>query len=327
MSELRLQTKVVIPNSENRYDFKSRFTCLGSCFADEIGQRLQTRSIPTSVNPLGTIFNPEALVKIASRAIEGIEFRDNEFFLHQELWRHFFVHSNLANTDLKKSVERANQALFELGRSLSETNLLIVSFGTAWSYRARGTQEVISHNHKLPLSNFEKRLLTPDQISGSFCQLLSLFKKRSINLGVCLTVSPVRHLRDGLHENNLSKASLLLAAHQIEQSHENCIYFPAYEILLDQLRDYRFYAEDLAHPSRQAVDHIWAEFASAHLSDECQKTVREIESLNTALEHRPHHPDTYSYKVFKQGLQGKIAHLSNQGIKTEALRQKLENLP
>lgn len=306
---MNLQTKVNLSGPTEKFSHKSKFLCLGSCFAAEIGSRLETRLFDCLTNPLGNIFNPLVLSELLARALENRPFKAEEFFEHQEIWRHFLIHSSLAKTDRQLSVKSANNALACLREKLIHCDLLILSLGTASVYQKIGYAGAIGHNHRLPLSAFDKRRLNPDDIANSLDSILNQIHQANPSLKTCITVSPVRHSRDGLHENNLSKSSLLLAVDQLRKSNNDWDYFPAYEILIDELRDYRFYAEDLVHPSAQAVSYIWECFRDGYISQESIPLINEIESVLKLLNHRTHHTDTDQHKNHKAAVLKRIQTL------------------
>lgn len=322
-----LQTKVELPKPERRYDHRARFLCLGSCFAAEMGERLDSKLFDSLRNPLGTLFNPLAVAEVIVRSLSSHWFNEDEFFNHQELWRHFLVHSNLASPLLCESVTRANEKLESLRDSLKSSDVLIMSLGSAYVYELPNTEKVVGHNHKLPLKSFNKRLLQPSEIENRLASVLKLIKEENPNLSVVLTVSPIRHLRDGLHENNLSKASLLLAANGLQADLGFIGYFPAYEILLDELRDYRFYASDMTHPNLQAIDYIWDCFSKTYLTETSQAYCKQVEAIELSLNHRPHHTNTQSYEQFKAGLKNKILALIDQEPRASRFLDRWKSLP
>lgn len=324
---MKLHTPVNLSEPRSEYGHQNAYVCLGSCFATEIGKKLEQHLFDCLTNPLGNLFNPIALCEVVSRAIEGREFEEQEFFEHQEIWRHFLVHSSLASTDRQLSVQASNEALATLKRKLETCDLLILTLGSAWIFHKRDYPGAIGHNHTLPLESFEKRRLSPTDIEEALNPTLADLQTFNPSLKVCLTVSPVRHTRDGLHENNLSKASLLLAVDQVITKSEQCHYFPAYELLLDELRDYRFYAEDLAHPSQQAIDYIWARFQDTHLTDPSIIQTEEIQSILKMLNHRPRHTDTNQYQSYKSTLLKRIDLLTNKLPRAEQLIENWSRLP
>ncbi|EDY81100.1 hypothetical protein VDG1235_717 [Verrucomicrobiia bacterium DG1235] len=237
------------------------------------------------------------------------------------------IHSSLASTQREQSVSQANKSLIRLREQLLSGRLLILTLGSSWVYEIKDNPQAVAHNHKLPLDRFNKSLISHPEISKHLARAIKLIRAENEDIDICLTVSPVRHLRDGLRENNLSKAHLLLAAHQLETEFEHISYFPAYELLIDELRDYRFYKEDLAHPSKQATDYIWRCFSETFLTDTCRRRCGEIESVLAALTHRPHHPDTKSYQLFKEQIAEKIGSLTSQSLDCAPLQKELDQLP
>ncbi len=324
---MKFQTQVRFAPSPQLFSHANSYVCLGSCFASEIGGQLETTLFDCLTNPLGNLFNPLALSEVLIRASENRGFRPEEFFEHQELWRHFLVHSSLCATEKERSIDTANAALQALRSKLKECDLLILTLGSAWIYQKQGYSGYIGHNHKLPLKQFKKSRLPPDEISLTLAKALSQIRELNPNLRTCITVSPVRHTRDGLHENNLSKASLLLAADQLVSAQGHAFYFPAYEMLLDELRDYRFYAEDLVHPSRQATEIIWSKFCDHYITEESRAIISETRAILTMLAHRHQHTDTLSYRDFKSTLLEKIQSLSARFPKAKALLKRYEELP
>ena len=318
---MKLRSEISIVPSSIRHGHSEPCVALGSCFASEMGQRLRESLIPSCVNPLGTAFNPIALGRMLRRALHKEPFLEEELFHHQELWRHFDVHSALACVDPASSLRSANTQLDLLASSLNQASWIILTLGTAWSYWHRASACDVGHNHKLPLAAFEKRLLAPEEIAEHLSAPLSTLLERKPQLQIILTVSPVRHLRDGFHENTLSKSTLQLATHQLQQRFPTIAYFPAYEILLDDLRDYRFYASDLTHPSEAAIELIWQRFQEAYLDQETQGLCEEIKQLRTSLHHRPLHRDTQQYQDFKAKQSLSIAALEQRGLDCSELWQ------
>ncbi len=324
---MKLQTQVTVPTPERSFGHKNTFVSLGSCFAAEIGNRLENALFDCLTNPLGNLFNPLALSEVLTRAIEDRPFDPSEFFEHLEIWRHFLVHSSLASTDKERSVQTANEALATLRQKLIRCNLLILTLGSAWVYQKAGYEGAIGHNHRLPLSDFEKRRLSPDEISHALESALEPIRRANPSLKICVTVSPVRHARDGLHENNLSKSSLLLAIDQLSKGNQAWEYFPAFELLIDELRDYRFYAEDLVHPSPQAIDYIWDKFRNSYFCEDALTLMKEAEAIQSMLNHRTHHTDTSSYAEYKKSLLKKIQDLNQTLPAAARFKESWQQLP
>lgn len=318
---MKFRTETTIPQSTEKWSHNQNFVFLGSCFATEMGEQMQDHLFPTCVNPLGQSFNPLSVKTAIDRADSQSSLSNDSFFEHLDLWRNFHVHSKLASPDKETSISTANAALRNLSSSLANADWLIVTLGTAWSYRHIETQQDVGHNHKLPRDQFERRLLDPAEISTALSKSFEHLLACSPKLRIVLTVSPVRHTRDGLHENNLSKSALLLATSQLEATSERITYFPAYEILIDELRDYRFFADDLVHPSKAATAYIWEKLGETYFDTKTQNCCQQIASIRADLNHRPSHPNTPEHIAFLSSLETKITALESRGFDVSALRK------
>lgn len=293
-----------------------------------MGDRLEAHCIDCLTNPLGTIYSPLALAEILRLAIQDEPLTESSFFLHDEIWRHHLVHEAFATISKELSVKNANQQLKRLSTFLREANCIIITLGTAWSYSLKAEpQSLIGHNHKLPLERFSKELLKPDEIAESLAKALKELISVNNRIQIIITVSPVKHLRDGIHENNLSKSSLLLACDSLIRKYDRISYFPAFEIVQDELRDYRFYAADMAHPSAQASEYIWKQFLAAIFDRDTKQRIEEITAINNSLNHRPTHPETQAYQHFKKNLFQRIQNLEAAGLNVEKLETSFKRLP
>ncbi|WP_289226589.1 GSCFA domain-containing protein, partial [uncultured Bacteroides sp.] len=248
---MNLRTPVELPAGLFRMKHADHLMLLGSCFAAEMGERLLNIKFRCNVNPYGVIYNPLS-ISVALREIEaGKSYGTEELFLFRELWHSPMHHGEFSSSDKEKVLENINTRLREAHAAFSQLDYLLLTFGTAWVYESKESGRVVSNCHKQPEAKFTRRKLSVDEIVFDYRNLLSDVLVRNPKLKVLFTVSPIRHVRDGLHANNLSKATLLLAVEQLQTLFpEHAFYFPAYELLLDELRDYRFYADDMAHPSK-----------------------------------------------------------------------------
>lgn len=324
---MKFKSEQRIPKSKTTFSHAETFLSLGSCFADEIGGNLQDHLFDCCSNPLGTIYNPLAISELVKRAISGSSFRKSEFFQSHETWRHNLVHSAYSDIDLDSSVEIANTRLNQLQDYLRESDVVFLTLGSAWLYKPKSSSEIIGHNHRRPMAEFEKKLLDPSEVAAAIASAFNLLIKENPKVEICITVSPVKHIKDGLHENNLSKSSLLLAAQKLTSQYPNTCYFPAYEILVDELRDYRFYAEDLAHPNKLATRFIWDRFCETYFDDTTRDLVRQINSISNSLSHRPQHPQTQSYAQLKTKLRQDITRLEKMNIRVDQLLKRWKSLP
>lgn len=278
---------------------------MGSCFADNIGQIMQQRCFPVTVNPFGTVYNPLSIAQSLLRLQSAQPFMAQEIVQSGDIYTSFFHHSKFAHPDQTSFLETANLSLSKGAEALRKAEFIILSLGTAWVYRYKENGTVVNNCHKIPAANFTRTLLTIGEVTAALLPLI-----KTLNTQWILTVSPIRHWKDGAHGNQLSKAILLLAIEQLQKTCANVHYFPAYEIMIDELRDYRFYADDMLHPSSLAIDYIWQRFADVALTAETKAVLLEVEKIVAAKQHRLLHPDTESSQRFLQRLQQQIADFS-----------------
>ena len=297
---ISLKTEINLPGFPVDLSYHQKAMMMGSCFTESIGTYLQELLFPVEINPFGILYNPFSIANSLDLLMEGKTFKEDDLFYANGLWNSFYHHSRFSNPDLQQCLTNINQKIEEAARCLKESNLLFLTFGTAWVYESLRTNEIVSNCHKLPTSEFRRYRLSPEQIKDRWIGLIS--KLLSINpaLNIVFTVSPIRHLKDGAHENQLSKASLLIAIDELSThfGNEQIFYFPSYEIVLDELRDYRFYASDMVHLTDVAIEIIREKFSSAFIGKEDMKIASEIVKLRSALNHRPVHPEGEIYQQF-----------------------------
>ena len=296
MSDFR--TTFPIPESDKKISLSSRLLSVGSCFSDTVGKKLSESRFSILANPYGTLFSPPSISKLLMGSIDLSEPDPDGFVRNNGIWYHYDFHGSLSHTDrdtLKHELESVHQRVNEKLRS---ADWLIITWGTAFVYERTDHHGTVANCHKIRADSFRKQLLSTQKIIGDFENLLADLLTFNPSLNIILTVSPVRHRKDTLPLNTVSKSSLRLASHHLEQQHERVRYFPAYEILLDDLRDYRFYADDLLHPSEVAVSYIWEKFASVYIDLQGQEFIRRWKKLRTAMDHRPFHPGSEAHRSF-----------------------------
>src|SRR5690606_28238391 len=311
---MKLQTEISLKPEENQIDYSSKILLLGSCFSENIGAKFDYFKFQNLQNPFGVIFNPVSIEKLIVRAIENQTFSEEDIFHHNEIWKCFEAHSEISALDKNEFLQNLNTALQNLREALFSATHIIFTFGTSWVYRnidasaplsdhasaprsdqnsaPLSTGEIVANCHKLPQKNFTKELLPIKEISKSIENIFSKISEINPKVSIINTVSPVRHIRDGFVENSLSKAHLLSAMHRIinrKSSIENrkSFYFPSFEIMMDELRDYRFYAEDMLHPNKTAIEIIWQKFSGVWISSGTESLQKEIASIQNGLNHRP----------------------------------------
>ena len=283
---MELRTSVHIKEDLGRFQQGQKILSLGSCFAENIGSRLKLAGFDILINPLGNLFNPSV---ISENIVSGInEIYDDALVVERDgSFFHFSCHSDIygrTEADLKTLVLQRRQEMID---QLKKADHLILTFGTAWVYRHLKSGSIVANCHKIPQANFSKECLNLTDMFKSYQSLLSLLNQINTNLKVLLTVSPVRHIKNGLHENNLSKAQLLLLANELAEKFDNISYFPAYELVLDDLRDYRFFEKDMIHPNELAVDYIYEKFKSAFFNERAIAIARLYHKIILLEGHRP----------------------------------------
>lgn len=282
---------------------------VGSCFADEVGGLCRGLGFNVMVNPFGVLYNPVSIANALHRLQNGKPFSHNEMIrTGEEFYCTFSHNTEFWNPSEEALLNQVNQALEAASTHFKQAKWVVVSLGTAWVYRYRETLEVVANCHKLPARLFDRfSLSVPATVT-----VLSDVVKKHPDKQFIFTVSPLRHLKDGLHGNQLSKSALLLAVDQVCEQFGNAHYFPAYEILLDELRDYRFYKEDMVHPSEQAVQYIWERFAEYAIDPKEQPAMKAAAELKQMLHHRPLFPESEACKKFEQQKEQRAMELQKQ---------------
>lgn len=319
---MNFTTKVPIAKSDNPINYNSRIVSLGSCFAENMGEKFSYFKFQNTVNPFGILFNPVSIENLISRVVNNQKFTENDIFFHNDLWHCFEVHSELSNPNKEDYLNSLNELLKSTNNQITASTHIIITYGTSWVYRNVASGKIVANCHKVPQSQFEKEILSVETIEKSIQNTIDLIRNVNPKCTFIFTVSPVRHIKDGYVENQRSKAHLITAIHQIINYHTSdselaqqlsiINYFPSYEILMDELRDYRFYAEDMLHPSQIAVDYIWVRFFENYISEENFAVMEEVCSIQKGLAHRPFNPDSNSHQLFLQQLQAKIDNLQKQ---------------
>lgn len=314
LHELKWKTTIDISPLPQSISYQQGILALGSCFAENVGEQLHRLRYHIDINPFGTIFNPASIANSLDWILGDQYFDEHSLFEHRGLWNSFYHYSLFSQPNQQQTLDGINQRLSATRAQLPHTQWLILTLGTAWVFTLADRPDfVVSNCHQLPANRFSRRRMEVYEIVGLLSRVLSRFKSQYPDLQVIVTVSPVRHIKDGLVENQLSKATLILAAHQLCQQHNAFVhYFPAYELLIDDLRDYRFYADDLVHPNNQAVTYITQCFDKFALNPNEHEVRNQVHRLQQALEHRPLHPDSQAHQLFLQQTQEKKAALQAQ---------------
>jgi hypothetical protein len=306
---MQFTTQIPIPKSNHPVDYNSQIVSLGSCFAVNMGQKFDYFKFRNTTNPFGILFSPAALEKFIGFAVNKKVFTGADIFYHNGRWHCYDAHSDVSHPEKEMLLSALTNAASYTFTALEQASHVIITLGTAWVYRHLESGALVANCHKVPQKEFTKELLSAEAIKTCLLNILKLIKGINPDVQVIVTISPVRHIKDGFIENQWSKANLISAAHQILHSDNSKLsarYFPSYEIMMDELRDYRFYAQDMIHPNTTAIDYIWERFTQAYITADAQETMKLADSIQKGLQHRPFNPETAQHMNFTSKLQDKI---------------------
>ena len=285
--KMKLQTQVEIKRTDLVVDYHTRMMMLGSCFAENIGSRFQYYRFPVDINPCGIVYNPLSVAAVLRLLTNNKRFTESDLLMNEEKWVSLLHHGSFSSPHKELCLKGINDRLEQAAGRLHHTDLLIITWGTAWVYRYKATGAVVANCHKFPVTAFERSRLSIAEIVSEYTELISALREVRPGVKVLFTVSPIRHWKDGANGNQLSKATLLLAIDELCRQLSGVYYFPSYEIVMDELRDYRFYAEDMLHVSDVAVDYIWERFRESCISPDTERLMKRVEKVNKTLAHRP----------------------------------------
>ena len=307
---MNLQTKITVAAPDFSIDYNSRLMMLGSCFAENMGSKFSYYKFDVDVNPCGIIYNPLSVANVLRLLVEGKRFEKNDLREVGGKWVSLFHHGAFSSADPDECLHRINDRLTKATGELRTLDLLVITWGTAWVYKYIPENIIVSNCHKIPSREFERSRLSVEDIVREYLVLIERLREINPGLRILFTVSPIRHWKDGAHGNQLSKATLLLAIDRLREEIQHVYYFPAYEIVLDELRDYRFYAEDMLHVSGFTVDYIWERFLYSFISPEVFGLMNQIGRINKGVAHRPFEPQSEEYQRLVKKMLAEIAMIS-----------------
>lgn len=286
---------------------------MGSCFSDNIGAKMRSAMMRVMINPFGTLYNPLSIADAVQRLITGEAIAGNTLFSHNGVWNSYQFHSRYSLPDKQAAIDAMNSRIAQGQAALKTCSALIITLGTAMVYRLRSTGEVVANCHKVPQHEFTRQMATMQQMSQALMQIVTSFHKLNPTAKVIFTVSPIRHIADGLDVNSLSKAMLRVAVNEVMLRQPDVVeYFPAYEIMLDDLRDYRFYATDMVHPSDLAIEYIWQAFQATYFDDRSAQAIARCERVSKRLQHRPMSSSREIVERFNADTQAVLRNLVKQ---------------
>ena len=304
------RTKVELPASLPPVTHAGQILLLGSCFAENMGRQLAENKFRVDVNPFGILYNPFSVSTALVEILKGKVYQEEDLFAYKECWHSPMHHGSFSAFTPEETLHAINSRLHHAYKKLPELNWLMVTMGTAYVYKQKESGQVVANCHQLPESHFLRYRLSVEEIVEDYTALITEMSARNPDLKWLFTVSPIRHIRDGMHANQLSKSTLLLAIDRLQQLFpERVFYFPSYEIILDELRDYRFYADDMLHPSPLAIRYLWERFSETFFSPETKQVIVAVQDIRRDLAHKPFHPESEAYQRFLGQIVLKIERL------------------
>lgn len=324
---LEFRTKVDVQPFPFSLGYHTPMLFCGSCFTENIGSMMHKWKMPILINPFGVVYNPISVKMVIERILSTQPFEEADLNFRNGLWYSYLHHTSFSSPDKAKCLEMINGEQSNASDFIKKTKGLLVTFGTARVYYLKQNFAPVANCHKIPAKEFENRLLSVDEIVKEWSPLIDKLLKQNPDLKIVFTVSPVRHWKDGAVGNQQSKSILNVAVHELLSLYpSNAFYFPAYEILMDDLRDYRYYADDMLHPSKVAVDYIWERFKESIIDLNSQKLMIDVEKVISAANHRPFNPDTKEHKTFVANTLEQIKRLKqiepNLDFRQEELKLK-----
>ncbi|MFV0192423.1 GSCFA domain-containing protein [Empedobacter falsenii] len=326
---MQFRTTFQIQPSDFKLHHQHQILTIGSCFSDKIGKYLVDLKFNACVNPFGVIFNTISIQKLIERSIHKKYFTTADVHQNGEEFFCFDVHSSFNALTKVEVLERLNSTLEQVYQFIYSCDVVMITLGTSWIYEWKNTNQIVANCHKVEAKQFEKKLLTTEENLKSLELIVSDLKKINPNIRLITTVSPVRHTKDGIIENNVSKARLIDALYQLNLQYNQVDYFPSYELVLDDLRDYRFFKEDLIHPSKQAVDYIWEKFSVTYLEQSTHTINQKINKVISAMNHRPFNEESENHQKFLVKTIALMNELEKDNqldfsLEKECLRSKLK---
>lgn len=302
--------------------YASKIMMFGSCFSENIGMRLEKVKFNVSNNPLGILFNPCSILSTIQRIVARKPFTEEDIFCREGVWNSFHLHSRFARLSAEEYLRDANQQLAATHDFMRKATHIFITLGTAWVYELATDHTIVANCHKERSDLFLRRKLSVAECHQALSEMVRLVRTLQPTADITFTVSPIRHWKEGAHGNQLSKATLLLALEKLQAEDSSLRYFPAYEIVLDELRDYRYYANDLLHPNEVAIQYLWERFTEHRIAPDTQEEMNLVERLISAMNHRPFNPESESYQKFRKKTEELIAELEKKIPQIEWEKEK-----
>ena len=309
---MEFKTTFNIAPSPEKITYNDPVMFIGSCFASSIGSQFEAGHMPVMINPTGTVYNPVSVSNTINSITSGAEYRERDLYNFKGIWLSFNHYTDFSSESASEVLNKINRNMNEARKFISSAKFLFITLGTARVYRWRESGKIVSNCHKIPSSEFTNELLSVTEIVTLWNEQLNKLKVLNPGLKVIFSISPVRHMKDGAHGNQVSKSVLFLAVEELLK-HESCPgYFPAYEMVMDDLRDYRFYNDDMLHPSASAVEYIWNAFSHCYFDNNTLGLWHEVSGISKAVSHRIQSQSGAQVKIFAGNMISRIDALSNK---------------
>lgn len=310
---MKFTTEIKIQPPIHKINYSDEIISLGSCFAIHMAEKLSYFQFKTYSNPWGILFHPLAIEKLVEYTYKNHKFQPSECVVVEDIWAHLDAHSDMNALSSNILIDNLQHNLQTFKSKISEARFVMITYGTSWIYEHISENKIVANCHKIPQKQFRKRLLSILEIKRSIQNTISMLLEMNPALHFIFTISPVRHIKDGIVENQRSKALLLLALHEVvEENKDFCSYFPSYEIMIDELRDYRFYDKDMIHPNDIAVDWIWKHFSENYIDTNAFSTMKKVDEIRKGLAHRLFNPHSSKSLEFRNQLEQKTKELTQR---------------
>lgn len=323
---MKFRTEVPVKEASEKLYYQDSILLLGSCFSVHIHTKMNGLKFNTQSNPFGIVYNPLSLSSQLLRIVNNQTYTAKELQFNNERWFSFDHHSDFSFTDKNECLTAINESVDLAHKQLKSAKFLFLTLGSSWAYHRNQNREIVSNCHKIPAKEFTKFLISSNDMIEQLSFAISEIKKLNPNIQIVFSVSPVRHLADGFFENQVSKGRLFDAIHQLQENDDSIGYFSSYELLLDDLRDYRFYNSDLVHPSKDAIQYIWEKFEETYISNTARTTITKVEKVIQAANHRPFNPKSEAHQKFVTKTLSSIKNLEKDvycGFEDEAERLRI----
>ena len=305
------RTEIKVDPSKHKLSYNSNIFLIGSCFSNNIGEKLNSLKFNSIINPFGVLYNPVSIYNALEFLLLKKQFSEEDISFYNEKWFSFYHHTSFSNENKNECLNNINSSIIKSIDFFNKADFLIITFGTARVYRYKKSNKIVSNCHKIPAKEFDHELLSIENIVDIYEKIIKKLNSLNNALHIIFTVSPIRHWKDGAYGNQISKSILLLAIKELISKFNNCNYFPGYEIMMDDLRDYRFYEPDMLHPNQVAVDYIWEKFSNTYIDEKSRSVFPDIQKIINAYNHKPSNPELKAFKEFINSTIQKINTIQN----------------